>query len=331
MDWLFGACKAPETEGDLTFGDPRKPLKPIKFEGPVDLPGLSGTVGLLSNPITELTPDEWKELYIWCWKNYTGKCPIQQPGVYTDLGGGNTHRKLLYQATGLIAWITSISVELHEVLSEAEEDTLTLCNYTDGDLKEMSKKRTIRLHRGPEFRVSVTFEKFPARDAVNTPSVILQQVLDGLGKRKLNVNRGQPSPMEEGKMSALTDPLEEGTTIEQVYEQVKQHLISRRAKGFLVKDDGAFETEVRDGMIRNSGMKSRWLEPKDGVVEVLQILPNGELLSTSFLRVSAGPPVVAEAWTIEPTVVDYPKMGENEQARTNFMLLKSFDSWPGRA
>mmetsp|Transcript_18490 Transcript_18490/g.37724 ORF Transcript_18490/g.37724 Transcript_18490/m.37724 type:complete len:332 (+) Transcript_18490:95-1090(+) len=331
MDWLFGACKAPQTEGDVSFADPRKTLRPIKFEGPVDLPGMPGMQGLLSNPITELTPEEWKDFYIWCWKHYSGKCPIQQPGVYKDLGGGVTHRKLLYQATGLMAWITSVSVELHETLSGAEENTLTLCNYTDGNLKEMSKKRTIRLHPGDEFRVSVTFEKFPARDAVNTPSIILQHVLDGLGKSKLKVNRGQPSPIEEGKLSALTDPLEEGTTIEQVYEEVKQYLTSKNSRGFLVKDDGVFETEVRDGLIRNSGMKSRWFQPKDGVLEVLQILPNGELLSSSFVRISAGPPTVAEAWTIEPHVVDYAKMGENEQDRTNFMLVKLFDSWPGKA
>lgn len=330
MDWLFGACKAPETEGDVTFADPRA-LKKIKFEGPVELPDMPGTEGLLSGPITELEPDEWKEFYVWCWKNYSGKCPIQQPGVYTDLGDGSTHRKLLYQATGLISWITKVSVELHEVLNEAEENTLTLCNYTDGDLKEMQKRRTIRLHPGPEFRISVTFEKFPARDSVNTPSVILQQVLDGLGVSKLKVNRGQPSPIEEGKMSALTDPLEEGTTIEQVHEQVKQHLISKKERGFQVRDDGVFETEVRDGLIRNSGMKTRWLEPKDGVIEVLQFLPNGDQLSTSYVRVSVGPPTVAECWTIEPTDIDYSKMGENEQDRTNAMMVKNFDSWPGRA
>lgn len=330
MDWLFGACKAPETEGDLTFDGPAKDLKPIKFEGPVDLPGMPGTQGLLSGPITELTPDEWRKFYIWCWKNYSGKCPIQQPPEYKDLGNSSTHRKMLYKATGILRWITNVSVELHEVLSEKEENTLILCNYTDDGLKEMSRRRTIRIHRDPEFRISVTFEKFPARDAASTPSIILQHVLDSIGKSKLNISRSQPSPIEEGKMSALTDPLDEGTTIEQVYEQVKQHLMSKRDKGFLVKDDGVFESEVKDGLITNSGMKTRWIQPKGGIVEVLQILPNGEHISTSFLRVSAGPPTVAEAWTIEPQSVDYEKMGQNEQDRTNFMLRKNFKEWTGR-
>merc|ERR1712039_39321 len=217
----------------------------------------------------------------------------------------------------------------HEVLSEAEEDTIILSNYADGSLQELSKRRTIRLHRSPEFRVSVTFEKFPARDAVNTPSVTLQHVLDGMGQSSLKVHRGEPSPIEEGKMSALTDPLEEGTTIEHIYEQVKRHLMSSKTEGFLVRDDGFFETEVRDGLITNSGMKSRWLQPKDGSIEIVQILPNGEHMNTSFVRVSGGPPCVAESWAIEPQVVDYAKMGENEQNRTNYMLSQQIGSWPG--
>lgn len=322
MDWLFGACTGPQIAGGVEGG-----LKPLKFEGPVDLPGLKGTKGLLSGPIKELAPEQWKEFYIWSWKQYTGKCPIQQPAEYKDLGGGQTHRKILYKATGIISWITSISVELHEVLSEPEEDTIVLCNYTDGGLTDMSKRRTIRLHRGDEFRISVVFEKFPARDAINLPSIVLQHVLDGVGKSKTKVNRGQPSPIDEGKLSAVTDPLDDGLTIEQVYERLKQHLSSKRTKGFAVRDDGVFETEVRDGLIRNSGMKSRWMQPKDGIIEVLQILPNGELLTTSYVRISAGPPTVAEAWTIEPQEIDYDKMGENEQDRTNYMLSKSFDKW----
>lgn len=328
MDWLFGACKAPETEGDLTFGP--TDLKPIKFEGPTELPGMPGTQGLVSGPITEITPDKWREFYIWCWKNYSGKCPIQQPPEYKDLGNGTTHRKMLYQATGILRWITSVSVELHETLNEAKEDTVILCNYQDDNLTEMSRRRTIRIHKDPEFRVSVTFEKFPARDANNTPSMILQHVLDASGKSGLKINRGQPSPIEKGKMSALTDPLEEGITIEKVYEQVKQHLISKRDKGFLVHDDGNFESELKDGLITNSGMKTRWYQPKDGIVEVFQILPNGEHISTSFLRISAGPPTVAEAWTVEPQEVDYAKMGSNEEDRTNYMLRKNFQEWTGR-
>jgi len=228
-----------------------------------------------------------------------------------------------------MAWVTSVSVELHEVLSEPDENTLILCNYTDGNLKEMSKRRTISFQRHPEFRISVTFEKFPARDAVNTPTVVLQQILDALGKSELKVNRGQPSPTEEGKLSALTDPLEEGTTIEQIYNKAKEYLDSKKTEGFLVKDDGVFETEVKDGLITNSGMKSRWFQPKDGLFEVLNILPNGELLTTTYVRVSAGPPV-AEAWTIEPQDVDYEKMGENEENRTNIMMAKSFDSWTAK-
>eukprot|EP00416_Gambierdiscus_australes_P022742 CAMPEP_0171059202 /NCGR_PEP_ID=MMETSP0766_2-20121228/3050_1 /TAXON_ID=439317 /ORGANISM="Gambierdiscus australes, Strain CAWD 149" /LENGTH=330 /DNA_ID=CAMNT_0011514623 /DNA_START=58 /DNA_END=1050 /DNA_ORIENTATION=- len=329
MDWLFGACKSPEVAGDVTFADP-KHLRPIKLEGPVEVPGMPGMQGMISQPITELSADDWKDFYVWCWKHYSGKCPIQHPGVYTDLGGGKTHRKLLYQATGLMAWVTSVSVELHEVLNEGEKDTLILYNYSDASLKEVNKVRTIRLHREPEFRISVTFEKFPARDSINMPNMVIQQVLDSLGKSKVKINRGQPSPVDEGKLSCVSDALEAGTTIEQVYEQVKKHLSSIKAKTFVVRDDGVFETEVRDGLIRNSGMKSRWFVPKDGILEVLQILPNGELLTTTYVRVCEGPPPVVEAWTIEPTAIDFDKMGENEQDRTNNMLVKSWDKWPGK-